>query len=145
MSARQRPWKQKAPESGSATRPKAQTSPSPRADLPRRGPLAGLSELPRRLWQAGNAAFSRLLGRLSSSGQPLASQTRGEMEQAFGSDFSAVRVHHDAAAQAVAESLDAEAFTHGNDIYLATESPASESPAGRALIAHELAHVVQQR
>ena len=60
MSERQRPWKPKAPESGSATRPKAQTSRSPRADLPRRAPWAGLAEFPRRMWQAGNAAISQI-------------------------------------------------------------------------------------
>ena len=46
MSERQWPLKPKAPESGSATRPKAQTSHSPRADLPRRAPWAGLADSP---------------------------------------------------------------------------------------------------
>src|SRR5205823_2897670 len=110
-----------------------------------RAPWAGLADLPRRMWQVGNAAISQLLGRQSSSGQPLAVQTQAEMEQAFRSDFSDVRVHHDAAAQTAAESLSATAFTHGDDIYLGAASPAPDSPAGRALIAHELAHVVQQR
>jgi hypothetical protein len=67
------------------------------------------------------------------------------MEQAFRSDFSDVRVHQDAAAQTAAESLSALAFTHGDDIYLGAESPVPDSLAGRALIAHELAHVMQQR
>ena len=67
------------------------------------------------------------------------------MEHAFRSDFSDVRVHHDATAQTAAESLSATAFTHGEDIYLGAASPAPDSLAGRALVAHELAHVVQQR
>jgi Domain of unknown function (DUF4157) len=145
VNERQRHSKQKDAESGGAARQKAQASPSYRSDLPRHTPLAGLAGLPRRLWQAGNAAFSRLLGRQGSSGQLLAPRTRAEMEQAFGSDFRDVRVHHDAAAQGAADALGAEAFTHGDDIYLGTESPAPESPAGRAVVAHELAHVVQQR
>jgi Domain of unknown function (DUF4157) len=145
VSERQRHPQHKDTESGSAMRSQAQTSRSHGSDRPRRMPLAGLAGLPRRLWEAGNAAFSRLLGRRRNSGQPLAPQTRAEMERAFGSDFSPVRVHQDAGAQGAAAALDAEAFTHGTDIYLGTESPAPESPAGRALIAHELAHVVQQR
>lgn len=67
------------------------------------------------------------------------------MEQAFGENFENVRVHDDATAQQKASELDAEAFTHGEDIYLGAGSPSIESAERKSLFAHELAHVVQQR
>jgi hypothetical protein len=66
------------------------------------------------------------------------------MEQRFGQDFSAVRVHTDAAAARTAEALDAEAFTHGRDVAFGPQRYAPRTGAGRALLAHELAHVIQQ-
>ena len=62
------------------------------------------------------------------------------MERAFGTDFSAVRIHQDARAQA----LGARAFTRGTDIYFAPGAYQPESPSGQELLGHELAHVVQQ-
>lgn len=125
-----------------ATRSAAQNS--ARRDEPDPLPLSALAMLPRRLWQAGNAAIGRWLGR-QKGGHPLSPQTRRAMEKAFGTDFSHVRLHRDPAAQAAARELAADALTHGEHIYLSAEAPAFESPAGKALVAHELAHVVQQR
>ena len=124
-------------------RPNAQTSRSPRSDLPRRILRAGLVEFSRRIWQAGNAAISRLLGRQRSGGQPRAAQTLAEREQACNDDCSDVRVHQGAATQAAAAALSATDSTHGDDLSLSAEPSAPESLAGRALIAHELAHAVQ--
>ena len=62
-----------------------------------------------------------------------------------GADFSAVRIHHDTAARSAADRLDAAAFTRGQDIFLGTDAPERDSPAEHALLAHELAHVVQQQ
>lgn len=65
-------------------------------------------------------------------------------------DLPAVRVHHhhhhhdDAAAEA-AERLEASAFTVGRDVYFARGSYRPHTPAGRRLLAHEFAHVIQQR
>jgi outer membrane protein OmpA-like peptidoglycan-associated protein len=67
------------------------------------------------------------------------------MESAFGRDFSHVRVHTDAPAAASARALRARAFTLGSDIAFAAGRYAPSTPAGRSLIAHELAHVVQQQ
>ena len=143
MSKRQRVLKQKAPASGRAMRPNTQPSYSPRSDLPRRAPWAALVEFPRRMWQAGNAAISRLLGRQRSGGQPWAAQPPAEREPACKNDCSNVRVHQGAATQAAVATLSATACTHGDELSLSAKSAAPESLAGRALIAHELAHVVQ--
>jgi hypothetical protein len=62
------------------------------------------------------------------------------MESTFGSDFSGVRIHRDSRA----DDVNARAVTRGEDIHLGRgEDPGK--PAGRELVAHELAHVVQQR
>src|SRR2546430_9992190 len=66
------------------------------------------------------------------------------MEQAFGVNFSQVRVHSDATATGLSESLNARAFTVGNDIAFGAGEYRPGTLIGDALIAHELAHVVQQ-
>jgi hypothetical protein len=76
----------------------------------------------------------------AGSGAALEPDQRRGMEQSFGRDLRAVRVHSGAAAQRAATALQARAFASGNDIFLG----AGESPRDRALMAHELAHVVQQ-
>ena len=66
------------------------------------------------------------------------------MESAFGHDFSRVRIHADDNASRLSANLDARAFTVGNDIAFASGALNSGGPASDALLAHELAHVVQQ-
>jgi hypothetical protein len=78
------------------------------------------------------------------SGKPLDSGVRSHMESAFGHDFSRVRVHTDAGAAGLASNLDARAFTLGRDIAFGPGEYAPGSLIGDALIAHELAHVIQQ-
>jgi len=70
---------------------------------------------------------------------------RGDMERAFGTDFSAVRVHGDAAGARQAGRYAAKAVTVGDNVYFGGGRYAPQSGEGRRLIAHELAHVVQQR
>lgn len=89
---------------------------------------------------AGNQAIGSLLG----SGQRLPDSLRGEMEQRFGADFSQVRIHDHAQAHAAASGLKAKAFTFGNDIVFARYRYAPDTAQGRKLMAHELAHVIQQ-
>jgi hypothetical protein len=64
-------------------------------------------------------------------------------ESHFGHDFSRVRVHDDPSSHAAAAGYDARAFTQGNDIYFGHGELAGSG--GRSLLAHELAHVMQQR
>jgi phage-related protein len=77
-------------------------------------------------------------------GQPLDTSTRLEMERQFGHDFSDVRTHTGPEAHAAAAGMGAVAFTTGRDIYFSQGTYNPASPAGRGLLAHELAHVVQQ-
>ncbi|MCB9668081.1 MAG: DUF4157 domain-containing protein [Alphaproteobacteria bacterium] len=74
-------------------------------------------------------------------GQQLPSGVRAQMEQAFGRSFAGVRVHTDTA-QAAA-TLGAEAVAMGSHLHFAEGAYAPGSAAGRAVIAHELTHVVQ--
>lgn len=81
---------------------------------------------------------------LDTSGHPLDTSTRAALEPRFGHDFSQVRVHTGAEAAASAQALEARAYTVGADLVFDTGQYAPATPAGRSLIAHELAHVVQQ-
>ncbi len=81
----------------------------------------------------------------ASSGHTLPSDLRGHFESSLGADLSGVRIHtgrdsHDAAA-----AVRAQAFTVGQDIHFATGQYDSGSSSGRLLIAHEVAHTVQQQ
>jgi hypothetical protein len=80
----------------------------------------------------------------SGSGQPLDASTRAEMEARFGEDFSQVRLHADARAARSAQSVDALAYTVRHNIVFGAGQPTLTADAGRRLLAHELAHVVQQ-
>ena len=82
---------------------------------------------------------------LRSTGQALNDDTRVRMEQRLGSNFSQVRVHTDARAAQSAAAVDALAYTVGRDIVFGEGRYAPHSASGQRLLAHELAHVVQQR
>lgn len=81
---------------------------------------------------------------LQESGKPLDPATRAVMESRLGHDFSRVRVHADSKAAESAMALKARAYTIGQHIVLGQGQPSFESTAGQRLLAHELAHVVQQ-
>jgi hypothetical protein len=81
---------------------------------------------------------------IEGRGEPLGRAERAFFEPRFGHDFSRVRVHRDAAAAASAGEIAARAFTVGNHVVFGAGRYAPETGSGRALIAHELAHVVQQ-
>ena len=82
---------------------------------------------------------------LRSSGQPLDPATRAFAEPRFGHDFGRVRVHDDARSSEAARQLDSVAFTSGQHVFFGTGSYRPDTPAGRRLLAHELAHTLQQR
>jgi hypothetical protein len=83
--------------------------------------------------------------RKRGGGQPLEDGVRAQMESAFDSDFSGVRVHTDAEADALSRGLGARAFTTGRDIFFRQGAYSPDNSSGRELLAHELTHVVQQR
>ena len=78
-------------------------------------------------------------------GQPLDAATRSFFEPRFGHDFSRVRVHADALAGDSAKAVNAHAYTAGNDIVFDSGRYAPTGAEGRKLLAHELAHTIQQR
>ncbi|NNG00311.1 MAG: DUF4157 domain-containing protein [Desulfobacteraceae bacterium] len=82
---------------------------------------------------------------IQSEGKTLDTNTRASMGSRFGQDFSLVRVHTNAKAAESAKSLDARAYTVGNHIAFDTGEYKPTTLIGEALIAHELAHVVQQK
>lgn len=83
-------------------------------------------------------------GAVRGGGRRLEPSVRRSMEARFGYDFGSVRIHDDATAQAAAQGVEASAFTVGHDIIFARGTFDPSSPHGRHLLAHELAHVVQQ-
>jgi len=78
------------------------------------------------------------------TGQPLPASERAFFEPRFRRDFSNVRVHNDMQAAHAARSISARAFTHGRDVVFGAGEYSSGTPSGRKLLAHELAHAVQQ-
>ena len=81
---------------------------------------------------------------LRSSGQPLPAATRAFMETRFGYKFGQVSIHSDQRAAQSARAVHARAYTVGQDIVFGSQQYAPQTNAGRRLLAHELAHTVQQ-
>lgn len=77
-------------------------------------------------------------------GEPLATAVRSRMESAFRHDFSAVRVHSGRAADSLTQRYQARAFTLGQHVAFGAGEYRPGTTLGDALLAHELAHVVQQ-
>lgn len=98
--------------------------------------------------QADLASVGNALQRAEDNGAVLQAKTgipdevRTNMESAFNSDFSNVRVHTNSAQ---AKSIGAVAYTRGNDVHFAPGKYNPGSSSGKQLLGHELAHVVQQR
>jgi hypothetical protein len=81
----------------------------------------------------------------SGGGSPLDRDTRSFMESRLGADFGDVRVHTDGKATESARSVQAHAYTVGNDVVFQSNKYAPQSDSGQRMLAHELTHVVQQR
>ncbi len=92
---------------------------------------------------AGTAAPDNVHDVLRSSGQPLDRSARGFFEQRFGTSFADVRIHADDTAAGSAEAVDARAYAAGHHIVFGPGEYDPASQAGRLLLAHELAHVMQ--
>ena len=95
----------------------------------------------------GGVATQTLASKLNSTkggGNPLPDATNQSMSQAFGTDFSHVRVHMNSDSEQMNEGIQARAFTHGSDVYFNKGEYQPESSDGKRLLAHELTHVVQQ-
>jgi hypothetical protein len=81
---------------------------------------------------------------LLENAQPLDADTRSFFQPRFGYDFSRVRIHSGEAAAESARLLDARAYTVGEHVVLGSPLDTPGALSGRRLLAHELAHVVQQ-
>lgn len=81
---------------------------------------------------------------LAAAGRPLDTELRARLEPRFGHDFSRVRVHTDAEAARSAQEIGARAYTAGEHVAFAAGEYSPGTGEGSRLLAHELAHVVQQ-
>ena len=93
---------------------------------------------------AVDASVEQSIQQAKGGEQGLSEDVREPMEQAFGDDFSGVRVHNNSNADQLNCSLNARAFTTGPDIFFKQGEYNPGSRDGQELLAHELTHVVQQ-
>jgi hypothetical protein len=77
-------------------------------------------------------------------GRPLDGAVRSRMEAAYGTGFGHVRIHTDQTGARMSEQFNARAFTVGEHVAFGAGEYRPGTPIGDVLIAHELAHVVQQ-
>lgn len=117
----------RAPASKEAS---AQASETAQVDVPERRPS----------W-----SFAQLAPQGAASGEALAPSVAQTMGRRLGHDFASVRVHADSRAASIAEGHKARAVTQGENIWFGRGRFAPASAEGQRLLAHELAHVVQQR
>jgi hypothetical protein len=80
----------------------------------------------------------------TGSGQPLSSGVRSSFERAYGWNFSGVRLHAGSTAAQSADQAGAKAYTAGRDIVFGSRIKNPEAGEHRSVLAHELAHVIQQ-
>ncbi len=90
------------------------------------------------------SAISSPIQSLQGGGRPLSGGERRFFEPRFGADFSNVRLHNDGQADDLAHSVSARAFALGRNVVFGAGEYSPNSFSGRKLLAHELAHVVQQ-
>lgn len=84
-------------------------------------------------------------GKSQSVGNSLPIQTKRQMEGAFGRNFSDVRIHSDEQSSEFGKKINAKAFTVGSDIYFQSKYFNPKEGVGKRLLAHELAHTLQQK
>jgi hypothetical protein len=88
--------------------------------------------------------FENYIGNLSSGGQPLSNEVRNFYEPRLGYDFSNVKIHTGTVAAKSAQSINALAYTSGNNIVFNSGEYNPQTGAGKKLLAHELTHIAQQ-
>jgi hypothetical protein len=95
----------------------------------------------------GGEASTNLESSIQSArggGKSLDPNLQAKMGQAMGADFSGVKVHTDSQSDQLNKSIQAKAFTTGQDVFFRQGAYEPSSRGGQELIAHELTHVVQQ-
>jgi hypothetical protein len=88
--------------------------------------------------------FEQKLDQSGGKGQSIPEKERNLMEDAMGADFSSVRVHNDPESHELSKQINAQAFTRGNDVFFNAGKYNPSTTEGQRLLAHELAHVIQQ-
>ncbi|MBE8966440.1 DUF4157 domain-containing protein [Nostocales cyanobacterium LEGE 12452] len=94
---------------------------------------------------AGAPDLEASINQARGGGVAIAANMREPMEQAFGADFSGVKVHTDGQSDQLNRSIQARAFTTGQDVFFRQGEYNPGSRSGQELLAHELTHVVQQK
>jgi hypothetical protein len=95
---------------------------------------------------AGNLSIQRLIRNSpESSGHALCPAVRLRLEALSGTDLGSVRLHSGGRAAEAVRSIRANAFTIGSNIFLHDDAPPAETPIGLRLIAHEVAHTIQNQ
>jgi hypothetical protein len=92
----------------------------------------------------GGHDLDNYVSSLGSSGQSMPESSKSFFEPRFGHDFSGVKIHTGEVAAKSAQSINALAYTTGNNIVFNSGQFAPETDSGKKLMAHELTHVVQQ-
>ena len=90
------------------------------------------------------ADFESSLNGAKSGGSSLDSVFRAKVEPEMNADFSGVKVHTDSTADTLSKSIQAKAFTTGNDIFFKQGEYNPNSKSGQELLTHELTHTIQQ-
>jgi Domain of unknown function (DUF4157) len=93
---------------------------------------------------ANTSSFSSQLQQSKGQGAPLNHSVLHNMQSRFGADFSSVRIHNNQGAAQLSSNINAQAFTHGNDIYFNHGKYNPHTSSGGTLLAHELTHTIQQ-
>ncbi len=91
-----------------------------------------------------SADVEKQIQSMRGGGQTLDSVTKSLMDNSFGADFSKVRVHNNSQAVQMSQRLNAHAFTVGSDVFFNQGRYQPQSKLGAGLLAHELAHTIQQ-
>lgn len=93
---------------------------------------------------AATDEFESQLNQSRGGGSPLEPKLRGQLESAMDADFSQVRIHTGSQSDQLNRSIQAKAFTTGQDVFFKQGEYNPGSRSGQELITHELTHVVQQ-
>ena len=115
-----------------------------RTEAPEEEEIQTKSEITSLQRQEASADLTSAINSARGNGQALDPGLQAQMGQAMGADFSRVRVHTDSQSDRLNQSIQAKAFTTGQDVFFRQGEYQPGSRGGQELIAHELTHVVQQ-
>jgi Domain of unknown function (DUF4157) len=131
-------------EGGRAPRSRGAKAAGMRSSILALQQTAGNRAISQALETAGSRTPSPLRETLMSEGQPLDPNLRSLMESRFGRNLEQVRIHTGPRAAESADALDSKAFSIGREVIFGKGNYAPDTVEGKQLLAHELAHVLQQ-